>query len=406
LLQLQRFQLLSLLVATIGGAAAGVLTAAFLHALEWATGFREGTPGLIWFLPVAGLSIGLLYQFAAPRAAPGLSLVFAEMNRPTRPLPALLAPLILLTTVITHLFGGSAGREGTAVQLGAGAADLTSRPFFKCPELRRRLLVSGVSAGFASALGTPLAGALFGMEVLRAKGMRLFAWKECLAASFAGYGASILLGAPHTIFPLPVIPEWSASSLFAAAAAGIPFGLVALGSGWSIVLVHRTFLKIPWPFLRPAIGGCVLAAFFFALGTDRYAGLGLQVIQDALAGQVISPLDFLLKGLATAITIGSGFKGGEFVPLVFMGSTVGPLLAPILPASAPFLAALGFGAVFGAAAKTPLTTTLMLCEIFGWKIGPAAVLCCLSAYLASGGAGIYQGQRPGVRLWKSLKRRL
>jgi H+/Cl- antiporter ClcA len=292
-----------------------------------------------------------------------------------------MAPLILVSTVLTHLFGGSAGREGTVVQMGASLADQLTRR--ETSARRTALLQAGAGAGFGAALGTPLAGMIFGLEVIA---RRSNAWLECFLAAIAAFATTLLLRAPHTHYPPVNVPAPDFKLLAIAAGAGVLFGLTARAF---VLLTHaieklqKRFVK--YPPLRPVVGGVLLVAFFTLTSSLRYAGLGLPVIQQSLS-ETASWWDPLLKAFYTALTIGSGFKGGEFIPLVFIGTTLGSALG------FSWLAAVGFSSVFGAAANTPLACAVMAMEIFGWTIAPYALLAGFIAFLVSGHPGIYKTQ--------------
>ena len=390
-------QLRSLLVRTFLAAGAGLLAggaaALFLTLLDLATRSRENGAWLVYLLPLAGFLIGWIYLHYGGESVRGNTLVLEEIHGPQRGLPASMAPLILGSTLLTHLTGGSAGREGTAVQMGAALADQLGCRLKISAEDRRRLLVAGAGAGFGAAIGAPLAGALFGMEVVRAGRLKPFAVWESLVASLVGYLLTRALGAPHTEWPAIESIVFSWPVFLAVALSALAFGLVARIFVASVHAVARAQARfIAYPPLRPFLGGILVLGIFTLLGTRRYEGLGLGVIQEALRGAGATFSDPFWKALLTALTIGSGFKGGEFIPLVFVGSTLGTALGAVLPAPAPLLSALGFAAVFGAGANTPLACTLMAAELFGWEIAPYALMACLLAYYVSGHPGIYGAQ--------------
>lgn len=381
-----------LVLSILVGVLAGIAAAVFLILLAMATDFRVAHPVLVWLLPLAGLAIGLVSHRYGKSVESGTGLILEEIHNPKDVLPFRMAPFVLFGTVMTHLFGGSAGREGTAVQMGASLADQLPR-FFKIEkEERRILLVAGAGAGFSAAIGAPFAGTLFGLEVMQIGKLRLFALFECLVASFVAFFTCRALGAPHTLYPQVVPASYGAVSFLAVAAAGVLFGLAARGFMALTHAVERVQKKFfpfaPW---RPFAAGILLVALYHAEGSFRYAGLGLPVIVESFS-TLSSWLDPLWKSVFTALTIGSGFKGGEFIPLVFIGSTLGSFLSSWLPVAMPLLAALGFAAVFGAAANTPIACAVMCMEIFGWKVAPFALLACWVAYFFTGHRGVYRNQ--------------
>ena len=365
----------------------------FLVVLNWATNTRELNPSIIWALPLVGFFIGWIYHQFGKNIAAGNNLIIDEIHNPQKIIPLRMAPFILVGTVLTHLFGGSAGREGTAVQMGASLADQISHFFKVNAEERKILLAAGAGAGFGAAIGAPWAGMIFGMEVIYVGKLRLFAWFECFIASFTAYYLATFIGAPHTYYPPVSIPNFDFQILLFVAIAGIPFGIAAMLFTMFAHFIEKTQGKfISYPPLKPLIGGLLLICFFYLEGSYRYTGLGIPIIQEALS----TPSKFydpIWKTFFTALTVGSGFKGGEFIPLVFIGTTLGSALGFFLHVSFSLLAALGFAAVFGAAANTPIACTLMAMEIFGWKIGPYAFIACFTAYYFSGHHGIYRSQK-------------
>ena len=361
--------------------------------LKWATDTRTLHPILILFLPLAGLLIGLVYHHYGRDVAAGNNLILDEIHNPKKIIPLRMFPFILLGTIITHLFGGSAGREGTAVQMSASLADQIQSFFHVEAQERKALLVAGMGAGFGAAIGAPWAGAIFGMEVLHVGKLRLVAWFECFIASFVAYYVSRLTHAPHSLYPqLENIGfHWKSFAIV------LFFGCLCGLATRAFVLTTHFFEKIirryiAYPPFKPLLGGIVLITLYWLEGSYRYAGLGLPIIQQSF----VSPSSWevpLLKGFFTSLTLASGFKGGEFIPLVFMGATLGSALSLLFKISISLMAALGFAAMFAGAANTPLACTLMAMEIFGPEIAPYALLACLMSYYFSGPKGIYGSQK-------------
>ena len=390
------------LLSALCGVLAGVAASIFLILLDWATKARDQYPVIIWALPLAGFFIGWVYHHYGRDVAPGQNLILDEIHDPKKTVPMKMAPFILLGTVITHLFGGSAGREGTAVQMGASLSDQLTIVFKIEPDERKILLVAGAGAGFGAAIGAPWAGVVFGMEVINIGRLRLFAWFECLVASFVGYFTTLALGAPHSIYPQFKIPDFDFKTLGLVIFAGILFGI---SSKLFTILTHaieRLNSKlISYPPIKPFLAGLILVGLYYFEGSYRYAGLGIQYIQEALH----VPAHFrdpALKGFFTALTVGSGFKGGEFIPLVFIGTTLGSALSLFIPVSFQLLGAVGFAALFAGAANTPIACTLMAMEIFGYKIGPYALAASFASYYFSGHHGIYKSQKIHMRKHKKL----
>ena len=390
---LLRFTLRWLVLATVVGVLAGSASALFLWSLDGVTAYREAHRTIVWGLPLAGFAVAWIYLQFGQSVEAGNNLLIDEIHDPKNTVPLRMAPLILLSTVVSHLFGASVGREGTAVQMGGSLADQLTHALRLDKDSRRIVLMAGISAGFASVFGTPLAGAVFALEVLAVGRMRYDALWACTVAAVVGDQITLLWGIQHTSYVAGTIPPIGLWSLGAAALAGLAFGLTARLFASS---THRVsgWMKqgITYAPLRPLLGGAVIAAALWSLEAWRYAGLGIPVMVEAFA-QPLPATDFVGKMVFTIASLGSGFKGGEVTPLFYIGATLGNAMAPVLQHPFAWLAALGFVGVFAGAANTPLACTLMAMELFGGGIGVHALVACVMSYLASGHAGIYKAQR-------------
>lgn len=383
-----------LFLSVLSGACIGSASALLLVSLEWATQYREHHLWIIALLPVAGLLIGLMYHYWAGTASRGNNYLIEEIRSPHDIIPFRMAPLVYIGTVLTHLFGGSAGREGTGVQMGGAIADQFSRLFRMRRRDHRLMVAIGISAGFASVFGTPLAGAVFGLEVIVVGRMRY----EAILPSFLSAAVASMVchawGVEHTHYVVSEVPFPDASNLLWTIGAGILFGLAAMLFSRSIGFWSGMAKRISYPPFRPLIGGLVIAAAVWMIGTTKYIGLGVPTIVASFSEQQMW-YDFLLKILFTTFTIGVGFKGGEVTPLFFVGATLGSALSAVVPLPMGLLAGIGFVAVFAGATNTPIACTLMGIELFGAEPGLYLGIACVVAYLFSGHTGIYTDQLIG-----------
>lgn len=384
-----KWTVLGSVVGVLGGSA----SALFLGSLEWATNERLAFPWLLYLLPLGGCVIGLTYYYWGKGCEGGNNLILEEIHKPQSGVSGRLAPLILFSTVATHLFGGSAGREGTAVQMGGSLAGWFARRLGLDAIHTRILLMAGISAGFGSVFGTPLAGMIFGLEVLAVGRMRYDAMIPCLLASVVGDMTCTAWGVHHTNYPVHEVPGLGSLVLAKVLLASLAFALVSIIFGELTHWLNRRFKQlIPWAPGRPLLGGLIIIGMVWLLDTRDYLGLGVPMIVQSFSPDGVPTWAFAWKLLFTAITLGSGFKGGEVTPLFFMGATLGAVLGPLLGVPGDFMAALGFVAVFAGAANTPLACTVMGVELFGAQYGVYLALACCSAYIWSGHRGIYLSQ--------------
>lgn len=380
-------------LSSLCGLLSGMATFVFLQSLALITDFHEKNPLLIFGLPLAGFLIGYLFFLSGNSTTKGTNLILEEIHNPKNVVPFRLAPLILFSTLLTHLFGGSAGREGTAVQIGSSLSDQLFHFFRISQEERKILLVAGASAGFSAAIGAPLAGMIFGMEVIHIGRLKFFAWIECAVASYIAFYTASLLGSTHIHFQRINLIEFNLKTFLFIFFAGTIFGFAANFFSKMTHFVEFIFNRwVKYPPLKPFYAGILLSLLFYFEGSFRYSGLGLSVIQESFT-QLLTIKDPFFKAFFTSLTVGSGFKGGEFIPLVYIGSTLGNVLSNLFPVSFQLLASLGFVAVFAGAANTPIACTLLAIELFGYQITPYAFVACMTSYYFSGNRGIYKSQK-------------
>lgn len=391
--------------------AIGSGVALFLWLLDLVTRWQWQTPALLFLLPLTGLLSHVLYAKVGGRAGEGNALLFRELLTPRDGVPLRMAPLVLLGTLLTHLGGGSAGREGTAIQIGGSLASTLDRWGSRLSPSRwqpgedeqRRLLRCGLAAGFGAVFGTPLAGALFALEVLTVARPTVRDLLTCLLAALGADLVTSSWGIGHTAFP-----QLSLAALRIAAAdpvllakvlvAALLFGVAGSLFAEAVHFVTRLLQRhTPRSWLHPVLGSLVVMGAVLLLGSRDYLGLGVlpppggevSIVTSFDASASIPAWAALAKLGFTAVTVGSGFKGGEVTPLFFVGSTLGHSLALWLQAPVALFAGLGLVAVFAAATRTPLACTVMGLELFGVETALYLAVACFAASAVAGARRIY-----------------
>lgn len=381
------------LFAVIIGVVVGVVGSAFHHALEWATEMRQEHGWLLYLLPLVGLIIAEWYHLNNIPLERGTNFILTSV-RENHPVRLRLAPSIFITSVLTHLCGGSAGREGAALQLGGSISGNIGHWMHLDDKDSRTITMCGMAAGFSALFGTPLAATVFSMEVISVGVMYYAALFPCILASLIARCVAARLGGSATEFALFGVPRTVDGLLLAKLVA---FGVVcAVLSAVVCIVFHNIghFFKkhIPNQYVCIAVGGAVVVAVSLLLGTRDYNGAGMPVIERAIAGEA-SYAAFFIKLVLTAVTIGVGYKGGEIVPVLFIGATFGAAYGGFFGLAPSFAAALGMTAVFCGATNSPLTSVLLAYELFGGQALGLFMLVISIAYMLSGYFGLYSEQK-------------
>lgn len=382
-----------IVVAVPVGVAGGLLSAAFLESLSWTERTRGAHDSLVWTLPLAGLAVGLAYHLAGSAVSGGNSLLFDQADSPTTGVPFRLAPLVFVASVVSHISGASVGREGAALQMTAGVVEPWGRRLRWTTQDRAALVVSAIAAGFGSIVGAPIAGAIFALEVRRSGASRRTHALSALVASWVGVEVVDRLGVERT--PFPAFPDVIIDIEFAVRvlASSVACGVVAIAFVVSTrtlrALISRLVVVAP---LRPMLGGIVVAVMVMVLDLRDFQGLSLHLALDAQTGEVVG--QWWWKFVLTVVSVGTGFVGGEVVPLVVIGSLVGGAIGNIAGQDTAVLAILGGVAMLAGGAKAPLACTVLGAELFGWSGIVFFAVASLVARAVSGRTSIYSPAVP------------
>lgn len=387
--------LIYLIFALILGVVVGAIDALFGRGLLWITDIRgRYILPLVIFLPVAGLFITWMYHHFNEESLKGMTLVLETVQGKRDSIPLALIPLVMLGTWITHLFGGSAGREGVAVQIGAALSHGIARKF-NFPYNQKVLLVAGMAAGFGGLFQTPFAAVFFSMEVIVAGKMAYEAFLPAIVAAFTASEVSHALGLEK--YQVPVKAGFTLSNpktFFWLILLGIVFGIT--GKIFAVFLKNtKAFMatKITNPYQRIELVSIPLAICLLLMWNGRYCGLGTNLISQSFSDGEIFAFDWGLKLVFTVITLSIGFQGGEVTPLFSIGASLGFILGQIAGISPVACAALGYAAVFGSATNTVIASFLIGIEVFGADNALAFLLVCSIAYIVNGGSCIYGAQQ-------------
>lgn len=378
--------------ALIVGIIVGIIATFFHFSISIATMVREKNPWVIFLLPIGGLIIVRCYRLVKEEKELSTNSVLSAIHSNEK-LPLKMAPLIFVSTVITHLFGGSAGREGAALQLGGSIGNGLGAFFHFNDDDKHIMIMCGMSAAFAALFGTPMAAAIFSMEVISVGIMQYSALVPCVISSLAAFSVAQMFGVGKEQFLIELVPNLT---IFSAAKVSILAVFCAVISIVFCVMLHQTehlYKKVfKNPYLRAAVGGCFIIILTLLVGDQTYNGSGMHVIEEAVEGHVV-PEAFLLKMIFTALTIGAGYKGGEIVPSLFIGASVGCMFGNFIGFSPSLCAAVGMTSLFCSVTNCPISSLLISFELFGYDGMPYYLLAVAFSYMLSGYYGLYSSQR-------------
>ncbi len=381
-----------ILFSILSGIAIGIVGTVFYYCMKYATEARAEFPWLLFFLPVGGLLIVGAYRLMHYEKDTGTNLVLSAIHSGNH-IPLKMAPLIFLSTVMTHLFGGSAGREGAALQLGGSIGNSLGRLLRFDEKDQHIMIMCGMSAAFSALFGTPMAAAIFSMEVVSVGIMHYSALVPCVISSLIAHGIATYFQVQPEHFLIGRIPDFTFGNaifclLLAICCAGVSvLFCIALHTSEHL---YQNYLKNPY--LRVFAGGCLLVALTLLVGSQDYNGAGMPVIEACFEHDVV-PYAFVLKILFTALTLGAGYKGGEIVPSFFIGATFGCLFGHLFGFAPSLCTAIGMGAVFCGVTNCPITSLLICFELFGFAAMPYFLLSIAISYMLSGYYGLYRSQK-------------
>ena len=384
------------LLSVLSGVIIGLVGTAFYFGIVWVTGLRQSHPYFLLLLPFGSMLILFIYHLADRDHPGGTDLVLSSIREGSY-IPLRMTPLIFISTIFSHFCGASVGREGAALQLGGSIGNTMAR-IFRLEESERRILVlSGMAAAFSALMGTPLAGAVFAMEITSVGVMYYPALLPTVVSAFTAHYVALLMGQPIPHYDFNLIPDFTIAPVLKISIVGVAAGFAAI---LFILALRYTKKYIASPlgnrYLRAFILGSVLliltAITTYVEGDSQaYNGAGMDMIHLAIEGR--SPwYAFLMKILFTALSIAAAYKGGEIVPSFFIGATVGSALAPILSLDPALCAAAGMAAVFCGVTNCPLTALLIIFELFGFDAMPFIIIPVAISYVVSGYFSLYKTQ--------------
>jgi H+/Cl- antiporter ClcA len=384
--------LILLIIGLCTGTIVGLVGTAFYYGIKFATAFRTEHDFIILLLPFAGLFIVFMYRVCRDYEDKGTNLVITSISEGDN-LPLKKAPLIFVASVITHLFGGSAGREGAALQIGGSIGYNLGKAARQGDERLKIFTMCGMAAAFSALFGTPMTAAIFAMELESVGIMYYSALVPCVVSALVANGIAQQLGTVPDVFTVSYIPEFTIKTACLAGLLAIMCAAVSIvfcvGMHKTGRLYKRLFKN---PYIRIFVGGCIVVALTFIVGNRYYNGAGMNVIEMAIEGTAPSPA-FILKILFTCLTLGAGYKGGEIVPSLYIGATFGCLFANIFNLTPALSASIGMGALFCGVTNCPISALLICFEMFGYNGMPYYLIAIALSYASSGYFSLYKSQK-------------
>lgn len=383
-------------LASCVGCIVGGSTTLFLKTLAWTIALTQRIPYYFWFLPIALPISSVLINYLAPEAEGYGAKVIEAIHKHSGRIPPLVAPVKFVATIVTITFGGSAGKTGPCVQIGAALASMFASLFKLNNRDRRKLVICGISAGFAAVFGSTIAGAIFGIEVLFIGAIFYDVLFPSFISGIVAYQVASRLGITYASTPIYAIPGFSGSFFIEVIASGVLFGLCALLLIESLRLGERANRAIPiWKPLQGIIGGFLLIGLTY-LFSDQYLGLGTEMIEACLQSKPVSLYAFLLKILFVSITLNFCGSGGIITPILFVGATVGNVFGQVLDLDLSLFSAIGMVSLLAGTANTPIAASIMAVELFGRQIAPYATVACITSFLMAGHRTVYPSQKLAI----------
>lgn len=391
-------------LASIIGAIVGLATTGFLELLTWSTNAANLSPYSFLLLPISMSLSALLVKYLAPDAeGHGTEKVIEAVHKRSGRINPAVVPVKLVATIITLAVGGSAGKEGPCAQIGAGLSSFFADLLKFDDHDRKKLVICGISAGFAAVFGTPIAGSIFGVEVLFVGAILYEVLLPSFIAGIMSYQVSSGMGIKYFHQTIDFAPVFSESFFLKVVFAGIFFGVCSIVLIESLKVGEKLSQKVTlWMPLKGIIGGIALVGLSLVF-SNRYLGLGLDTIESCLRGQQVPWYAFLLKPVFTSVTLSFGGSGGIVTPIFFIGATAGALFATVLGLNVSTFSAIGLTSLLAGAANTPIAASIMAVELFGPAVAPYATVACVISFLMTGHRSVYPSQILSVRKSQSIE---